>query len=86
MGLGRMILLFQAVVTIMISVAFFSQLIILDSKQIGELKIEMSKGFNIFSEDAPRIIVDIKKRYTVAAYTLLTVAIIEILLLSRIFR
>ena len=82
---GKIVLLFQAIVTLIISMVFFSQLLSIDDAQIEELKIEMSKGYIIWEDDAPPVMVDIKKRYTVAAYILLVVSLFEILIVSRLF-
>jgi len=86
MELGRFVLLFQAIVTLVLSVVFFTQILSIDSTKINELTVEISQGHLFGDNDAPKVMVDIKNRYFIAAYTLLIVAIIEILLLSRFFR
>jgi len=81
---GKIILLFQAVVTLIIGMIFFAQFLSIDNAKIEELKIEMNKGYVIWDDDAPPVMVDLKQRYSVAAYVLLIISMFEILLLSRI--
>ncbi len=81
---GKIILLFQAVVTLIIAMVFFFQLLSIDEAKIDELKVEMSKGHLIWGEDAPQVMVDLKQRYSIAAYVLLSVSIFELLLISRL--
>jgi len=81
---GKIILLFQAIVTLIIGMVFFAQFLSIDNAKIEELKIEMNKGYIIWNDDAPPIMIDLKQRYTVAAYVLLIISLFEILLLSRI--
>ena len=86
MGWGKTVLLFQAVVTLIIGMIFFAQVLSIDYAKISELKIEMSQGHLFWDDDAPKVMVDLKQRYSIAAYTLLIVAIFELLILSRLFR
>jgi hypothetical protein len=81
---GKIILLFQAIVTLIIGMVFFAQFLSIDNAKIEELKIEMNKGYIIWNDDAPPVMIDLKQRYTVAAYVLLIISLFEILLLSRI--
>jgi hypothetical protein len=81
---GKIVLLFQAVVTLVIGMVFFAQLLQIDQSKIEELKMEMSKGYIIWEDDAPPVMVDIKQRYTIAAYMLLIISIFELLVISRL--
>lgn len=81
---GKIILLFQAVVTLIIGLIFFAQFLSIDHAKIEELKIEINKGYIIWDDDAPPVMVDLKQRYSIAAYVLLIISIFEILLISRI--
>lgn len=81
---GKVVLLFQAVVTLIIGMIFFAQLLSIDQAKIEELKIEMSKGYIIWEDNAPPVIIDLKQRYTIAAWMLLVISIFEILLISRL--
>jgi hypothetical protein len=82
---GKVILLFQAVVTLIIGMVFFAQLLSIDQSKIDQLKVEMSKGYIIWESDAPPVMVDIKQRYSIAAYMLLIISIFELLIISRLF-
>jgi hypothetical protein len=81
---GKIILLFQAVVTLIIGMIFFAQFLAVDHAKIEELKVEMNKGYIIWEDDAPPVMVDLKQRYSIAAYVLLIISVFEILLISRI--
>lgn len=81
---GKVVLIFQALVTLLIAMVFFSKLLAIDQAKIDELKVEMSKGYVIWEEDAPPVMVDLKQRYAVAAYMLLAVSLFELLIISRL--
>lgn len=81
---GKIVLIFQAIVTIFLSVAFFTQILSLDNSEISELKIELSQGHLFWDTDAPKVMVDLKQRYTLAAYILFIVGTFEILIISRL--
>ncbi|MEA3248247.1 MAG: hypothetical protein U9Q73_00920 [Nanoarchaeota archaeon] len=80
----KVILFFQAIVTLLISIAFFTQILSLDEAKISELKIEISQGHLFWDDDAPKVMVDIKQRYVLAAYALLVIGIFELLIISRL--
>ena len=81
---GKIILLFQAIVTLIIGMVFFAQVLSIDHAKIEELKVEISKGYMIWDDDAPPALVDLKQRYSIAAYVLLIISLFEILLISRL--
>ncbi len=81
---GKLVLIFQAIVTLFISVAFFSQILYLDNAKIAELRIEICQGPLLWNTTAPTVMIDIKQRYTLAAYTLLIVGVFELLVISRL--
>ncbi|MBU2576282.1 MAG: hypothetical protein KKF50_01015 [Nanoarchaeota archaeon] len=81
---GKIVLLFQAVVTLIIGMIFFAQFLSIDHAKIEELRVEMDKGYIIWDDDAPPVMVDLKQRYSIAAYVLLIISVFEILLISRI--
>lgn len=78
-----MVLLFQAIITLIIGIAFFSQLTVIKNTDMADLTAELTSGSN-FSEELPPTILDIKQRYTVAAYALFVISMIELLLISRL--
>ena len=81
---GKIILAFQAIITLFISVAFFTQVLALDNAKVTELKIEMNQREFFWNTTAPAVMVDIKQRYTLAAYVLLIVGTFELLVISRL--
>ncbi|MCK5449331.1 hypothetical protein KAI32_00530 [Candidatus Pacearchaeota archaeon] len=81
---GKIVLIFQAIITLLISLAFFSQTLSLDIAKISELRIEMNQNNAFLDNNAPRVMVDIKQRYTLAAYTLLIIGIFELLIIPRL--
>ena len=81
---GKIVLLFQAIVTLIIGMIFFSQFLAIDQAKIEELKVEMNKGYIIWDDDVPPVMVDLKQRYSIAAYVLLIISLFEILLISRL--
>ena len=80
---GKIVLLFQAIVTLIIGMIFFAQFLAIDHAKIEELKVEMNKGHIIWEDDVPQVMVDLKQRYSLAAYVLLVISLFEILLISR---
>lgn len=83
MNWTKTVLIFQAVVTLILGVVFFMQVLELNSKQISELKIEVKNGILIGGEDAETVFIDVKERYSKASYILLIVGVIELLIMSR---
>ena len=81
---GKIVLLFQAFVTLIIGIVFFAQLLTIDQSKIEELKVEISKGYVIWEDNAPPVMVDLKQRYSIAAYMLLIISVFELLIISRL--
>jgi len=77
-------LIFQAVVTLLIGVVLFLQVVSLDNAKIDELHVSAS-GINfedgMSAEDG---FIDIKARFQVASYILLVVSLVEILIVARL--
>jgi hypothetical protein len=80
---GKIVLLFQAIITLVIGVIFFSQFNILEKVDVDELATQISSGKN-YTDDIPPVLLEIKHRYTVAAYTLLVISAIELVIISRL--
>lgn len=80
---GKILLIFQAVVTLIIGIAFFSQLTIIKDSEINELREDLIKSQNI-SETSSEPIMKIKQRFTIAAYTLLVVGLLELIIITRL--
>jgi len=86
MGWVKTILLFQTFMTLFIGIAFFYQVLELDNNKISELRVEV-KGGILYADQTPETnFMDIKKRYTVAAWLLFVVSLIEFLLIARLSR
>jgi len=81
---GKILLLFQAIVTLMIGTVFFSQLTVIGASDINDLKLEFQNE-NGFANNIPPTITDIRNRYTVASYTLLIIGLIETIIIIRLF-
>lgn len=81
---GKVLLLFQAIITLVIGIAFFSQLTIIGASDISEIKNELT---NTSTEPNTSITLDnIRARYTVASYLLLVISLIEVILIMRLLR
>ena len=81
----KIVLLFQAIVTLAIGLVFFSQLVVIDNSEVVDSIVESSQEEN-FSISIDSTLNDIKHRYTIATYILFTVSLIEIILISRLLR
>jgi hypothetical protein len=80
MGWGKIVFLFQAAITLLISLIFFSQVVYLDKIGIAELNIDLSSTNPI---EGPQITtIDIKDRYEKAGYILFIVSVIELILIA----
>ncbi|MFH1522132.1 MAG: hypothetical protein ABIF18_04200 [archaeon] len=82
---GKIVLLFQAIVTLVIGMIFFSQLVVIDQIEISNIMTELTSGEN-FTDNLSPTITDIKQRFTIAAYVLLVVSAMELLIISRLLR
>lgn len=78
---GKVVLIFQAVVTIVIASSFLSQLNLLDNQEIQELKIEF---INNGEEGVETKVIDLKDRYKKAAYILSFTGFLELIIISRL--
>lgn len=79
---GKILLLFQAVITLAIGIAFFSQLTVIGISDISEITKEL---INSSTEPGTSITLDsIKARYTIASYLLLIIGLVEVILIMRL--
>ena len=76
---AKILLLFQAIVTLIIGIAFFSQLTIIGPSEISEIKDSLMS-----SEDPTETIDVIRQRFTVASYLLLVIGMVEIIIIIRL--
>jgi len=80
---GKIVLLFQAVITLIIGIAFFSQLTIIGASDVSEIVKEVTTEKQ--TGEIPDAINDIKTRFTIASYVLFMIGLIEIIIIMRLF-
>lgn len=81
---GKILLIFQAVITLLIGLAFFSQLTVIDASEISELRADFMSGENLV-ENPSAAIDNIRHRFTIASYTLFIIGLIELIIIIRLF-
>jgi len=79
---AKIVLLFQAVITLILGIVFFSQVLALDMAKVSELRTQV-QDINLSDESAPEYI-DLKARYTGAAYILLFVSLMELIIITKL--
>lgn len=80
---AKIILLFQAIITLIIGIAFFSQLTKIGGTEIPNLVDQITEEQPSVEEVSNRI-EDLRTRYTVASYILLVVGLAEAILILRL--
>ncbi|MAG40053.1 hypothetical protein CMI41_03735 [Candidatus Pacearchaeota archaeon] len=80
---GKIVLIFQAVITLLIGLVFFLQITGLDEHGIKEIKFEINEEISSAVNQSQENYVNISQRFEIAGYILLVIAIIEILIVSR---
>jgi len=78
---AKIILLFQAVITLILGIVFFSQVLTLDAMKISELRTQV-QDINL-SDDSPPEYIDLKSRYAGASYILLFVSLMELIIITK---
>lgn len=79
---GKIVLLFQAIITLVFGMIFFSQLTVIGPLNISEITKEI---INSPEEIVSSVTLDnIRARYTVASYMLLVIGLIEVILIMRL--
>jgi len=81
---GKLVLLFQAIITLLIGMVFMSQLFTISEVEVNDIKVDLNSGEDVFNEQTNPVVSDLKQRYTIAAYVLLIISIIELLIISRL--
>lgn len=79
---GKIVLLFQAVVTLVLGIAFFAQVLTIDIAKVSELKIQVESGD--LSGNTESEYIDLKQRYAAASYILLFVSLIELIIITKL--
>ncbi|MFH0712101.1 MAG: hypothetical protein V1889_03250 [archaeon] len=78
---GRLVLIFQAIVTFILGAVFLSQVIVIDTHKI----IQGENATNVSQNPLISInLSEIKTRYSAASYILLFVSLIELLIITRL--
>jgi len=78
---GKIVLIFQAVVTLVFGIIFFAQVLALDIAQVSELTVSANNS----SEPDAAEPINIKQRYASAAYILLFVSLMELVIIIKLF-
>ncbi|MCK4823721.1 hypothetical protein KA005_48660 [bacterium] len=79
---AKIVLLFQAVITLILGIIFFAQVLTINAAQISELRIQIEEG-NLSEGTAPEYI-DLKARYSAASYILLFVSLMELIIITKL--
>jgi hypothetical protein len=82
---GKVVLIFQAVVTLILGLVFLSQILIADMSRVSDLKIEVMANKPFSPEDAKTEMIDLRQRYSLASYILLIVSLIELIIIAKLF-
>tara|TARA_Y100000310_G_C20617856_1_gene781630 strand:- start:1275 stop:1556 length:282 start_codon:yes stop_codon:yes gene_type:complete len=81
---GKIVLVFQAVVTLLLGIVFFLQLTGLDGQEIANLDIPLEEeALNDRAENAEEDFSNVSQKFEIAGYVLLVVSLIELLIISR---
>lgn len=79
---SKTVLLFQAVVTLILGIVFFAEVLAIDLAKISELNIEITPEDT--STGTPPEYIDIKQRYAAASYILLFVSLMELVIITKL--
>jgi hypothetical protein len=78
----KTVLLFQAVITLLLGLLFFSQVLTLDAAKISELRVQV-QDLDL-SDGSSSEYIDLKQRYASAAYILLFVSLMELIIITKL--
>jgi hypothetical protein len=76
---GKIILLFQAIITLILGVIFFSQVFGMNTEKIIQTEITMDTPPESMTD-----MLEIPKQYPTSAYILLFVSLIELIIITRL--
>jgi len=77
---AKIILIFQALVTLMFGIIFFAQVMVLDISKVSELRTSIE---NPLEETTPEY-TDLKQRYASVAYILLFISLMELIIITKL--
>ena len=78
---GKFVLLFQAVITLILGMIFFAQVLSLDVAKVSELRASIANPSDNSTAPEP---IDIKQRFASAAYILLFVSLMELIIITKL--
>jgi len=79
---GKFILLFQAIITLILGIIFFSQILNINIQKITQSEITIDT-LNISSQQTIGL-PELQKQYSTASYILLFVSLIELIIITRL--
>ena len=77
-------LLFQAIVTLILGIVFFSQVIGIDNQKIDNYEISLEESDTTTQPQLRIGPAEIKARYSTASYILLFISLIELIIITRL--
>jgi hypothetical protein len=80
---AKTVLLFQAIVTLIIGIAFFTQLTKIGATEVSDLTSKLSNP-NSTEEQVENTLERLRTRYTFASYILLIIGLSEAILILRL--
>ena len=78
----KIVLIFQALITLTLGLIFFAQVLSLNVAKVSEIRVQISEG-NISEGEASEYI-DVKQRYASAAYILLFISLMELIIITKL--
>jgi hypothetical protein len=81
---AKILLLFQAIITLIIGMAFFSQLTIIGASDLSDITTQLSST-QPTEQNVSETLDILRAKYTVASYALLIIGLIEVIIIVRLF-
>ena len=82
---GKIILLLQAFVTLVLGILFFSQVLTIDAEKIIQAEISINTSNPAATQQqADENISEAKTKYSTASYILLFISLIELIIITRL--
>jgi len=77
---GKIVLIFQAVITLIFGIIFLAQVLAIDATKISDIKASIENP----SEETTQEPINIKERYASAAYILLFISLMELIIITKL--
>jgi len=81
---GKIILLLQAFVTLVLGILFFSQVLTIDAEKIIQAEISINTSDTTTQQQTDEGISETKAKYSTASYILLFISLIELIIITRL--